>query len=93
MQMVFNNLAGAGIYNIVFNHGNLGGGAGGASVREQYSKLGVNPFPRSREMVEALIPPDWRVARFQSQAEVPQNDPSSGGIWPKRRTSPMCIRC
>jgi len=73
--MVFNNLSGAGLQMVVFNHGNLGGGEGGASVREQYSKLGVNLFPRSRDQVEALIPSDWRVERFHPQAEVLEDEP------------------
>ncbi len=77
-QMVFNNLAGAGIRALVFNHGNLGGGEGGANVREQYSKLGVNLFPRSRDQVEALIPAEWRMERFQPQAETLQDEPIIG---------------
>lgn len=76
--MVLNALADAGFQTVVFNHGNLGGGEAGASVREQYSKLGITMHPRSIEQMTAIIPPQWRVEEALPQSEVLRNDPLIG---------------
>lgn len=72
---VLNALAEAEFEHVIFNHGNRNAEEGGAEIRERYSKMGVNIYPRTVDEVQALIPPDWACVEVIPQPECLKDDP------------------
>lgn len=72
---VLNALHDTGFKQVIFNHGNRNAEEGGAEIRERYSKMGVNIFPRTVAEMQALVPDTWQFTETLPQPECLKDDP------------------